>query len=215
MMGNEENDENDSFIANHGNSIQILADCTNSPYEFTLSKFRSRKCTMARSISIDSDSSTPKRMKLKRFNSDNEAIIKKAVESSSQNTFLIGDFSKPYALPLVEGKHNDLKSISPDILANLINGYYKDLIETCTIVDCRFPYEYESGHIIGSKNIYCKEGIIKEFLNFSKKNEESKENEQVKETNPKRHIIVFHCEFSSQRGPTLLVLNCFLLLCVI
>jgi len=154
-------------------------------------------------------------MKLKRFNSDNEAIIKKAVESSSQNTFLIGDFSKPYALPLVEGKHNDLKSISPDILANLINGCYKDLIETCTIVDCRFPYEYESGHIIGSKNIYCKEGIIKEFLNFSKKNEESKENEQVKETNPKRHIIVFHCEFSSQRGPTLLVLNFFLLLCVI
>lgn len=61
------------------------------------------------------------------------------------------------------------------------------------IIDCRYPYEYEGGHIRGAKNLYRKEDIIEEFLNTPMK---------VKDSS-KRQIIIFHCEFSSERGPKL------------
>ncbi|XP_013923708.1 PREDICTED: M-phase inducer phosphatase 2-like [Thamnophis sirtalis] len=60
---------------------------------------------------------------------------------------LIGDFSKAYVLQTVEGKHQDLKYISPEMMAAVLNGQFNSLIENCVIVDCRYPYEYEGGHI--------------------------------------------------------------------
>jgi len=32
-------------------------------------------------------------------------------------------------------------------VADVISGNYNDLISSYTIVDCRFPYEYNGGHI--------------------------------------------------------------------
>ncbi|XP_009472712.1 PREDICTED: M-phase inducer phosphatase 2-like [Nipponia nippon] len=60
---------------------------------------------------------------------------------------LIGDFSKAYLLQTVEGKHQDLKYISPEMMVAVLTGQFSSLIESCVIVDCRYPYEYEGGHI--------------------------------------------------------------------
>ncbi|XP_033123807.1 M-phase inducer phosphatase 2-like [Anneissia japonica] len=60
---------------------------------------------------------------------------------------LLGDQSKPYCLPLLPGKHRDLKCISPNTLGRLINNEFADEIGEYHIVDCRYPYEYEGGHI--------------------------------------------------------------------
>lgn len=50
---------------------------------------------------------------------------------------LIGDFTRPFALPLTPGKHSDLKSITSDTLAKLLNGDYDDTIGSYKIIDCR------------------------------------------------------------------------------
>jgi len=33
-------------------------------------------------------------------------------------------------------------------MASLLQNEYSDVIEKYTIVDCRYPYEYEGGHIL-------------------------------------------------------------------
>ncbi|KAM6270191.1 M-phase inducer phosphatase 2 isoform 2-T2 [Porphyrio hochstetteri] len=104
---------------------------------------------------------------------------------------LIGDFSKAYLLQTVEGKHQDLKYISPDIMVAVLTGQFSSLIESCIIVDCRYPYEYEGGHIKGAVNLPL-EKDAEEFL---------LKKPVVPFDASKRVIVIFHCEFSSERGP--------------
>nr|XP_056711738.1 M-phase inducer phosphatase 2 [Euleptes europaea] len=104
---------------------------------------------------------------------------------------LIGDFSKAYLLQTVEGKHQDLKYISPEMMVAVLNGQFSSLIESCVIVDCRYPYEYEGGHIKGAVNL----PLEKDAEDFLLKKP------IVPFDAAKRVIVVFHCEFSSERGP--------------
>uniref|UniRef100_A0A8C5NVB6 protein-tyrosine-phosphatase n=1 Tax=Jaculus jaculus TaxID=51337 RepID=A0A8C5NVB6_JACJA len=62
---------------------------------------------------------------------------------------LIGDFSKGYLFHTVAGKHQDLKYISPEIIASVLNGNFASLIEEFVIIDCRYPYEYEGDDLLG------------------------------------------------------------------
>nr|BAK26545.1 Cdc25 phosphatase [Xenopus laevis] len=107
-----------------------------------------------------------------------------------EDDHLIGDFSKTYLLPLEKGKHQDLKYISCITLARLLRGGYQDVVQQYHIVDCRYPYEYDGGHIKGAYNLYKEEHISDTFL----KND----------THPKSTtLLIFHCEFSSERAPKL------------
>lgn len=63
----------------------------------------------------------------------------------------------------------------------------------------RYPYEYEGGHIKGAINLYTKEQMMDELK--EKKYLQQIEDGQSSET--KRNILIFHCEFSSERGPSL------------
>ncbi|NWX10534.1 MPIP2 phosphatase, partial [Caloenas nicobarica] len=104
---------------------------------------------------------------------------------------LIGDFSKAYLLQTVEGKHQDLKYISPEMMVAVLTGQFSSLIESCVIVDCRYPYEYEGGHIKGAVNLPLEQDA-EEFL---------LKKPIVPFDASKRVIVIFHCEFSSERGP--------------
>lgn len=100
-------------------------------------------------------------------------------------------------MPLVNGRHQDLKSISPHTLANLMNGHFDHVVASYKIIDCRYPYEFVGGHISGALNLYTKEQILSELV------ETKNEAATVEPDLRKRHILVFHCEFSSERGPNL------------
>ncbi|EEB16366.1 M-phase inducer phosphatase, putative [Pediculus humanus corporis] len=121
---------------------------------------------------------------------------------------LIADFSRPYALPFVSGRHEDLKSITSETLASLINGEFNAKVNSFKIIDCRYPYEYDGGHIIGSINLYTKEQVEEEFFDNKgpldaadpSSSSSSDENDGL---NEKRNILIFHCEFSLERGPAL------------
>jgi hypothetical protein len=130
--------------------------------------------------------------RLQRCHSETEAI-KSAVSRMLAQPDLIGDSSMACCLPIVSGKHQDLKSITPETLSRLMANEFSDIVEEFHIVDCRYPYEYAGGHIQDALNIYTKEDIVDKYM---------KSPLLVKDPT-KRIILVFHCEFSSERGPGL------------
>ncbi|CAI9726901.1 M-phase inducer phosphatase-like isoform X1 [Octopus vulgaris] len=130
---------------------------------------------------------------LKRSHSETEAQIKAAVQRISHNPSLIGDASKTYCLPTITGKHGYLKSVTPQTVKELLHGHYDNEINSYSIIDCRYPYEFEGGHIKKAENLYDENSIYKKFL----------ENPPKMSDSAKRDIVVFHCEFSSERAPKL------------
>ncbi|XP_065354210.1 M-phase inducer phosphatase isoform X2 [Calliphora vicina] len=154
------------------------------------------------SCSSLTSATTTTRPTLRKCMSMNDAEIMSALNrsESTDEPDLIGDFSRPYALPLIEGRHRDLKSITSHTVARLLNGDFNDKVSNYKIIDCRYPYEYEGGHIEGAKNLYTQEQIIEEFLTQKKTEPQQSSNEA---SGIKRNIIIFHCEFSSERGPKL------------
>lgn len=76
------------------------------------------------------------------------------------------------------------ESLSQIILNNTHQPHYKSY----HIIDCRFEYEYQGGHIKNAININSKDDIEKQFL-------------QKYIEMPA--LLIFHCEFSNQRGPNL------------
>lgn len=111
------------------------------------------------------------------------------IGKSLENLELIGDLSKDYLLPTVSGKNPDIPSVSPNTMAKVLNGEYD---ESFMILDCRYPYEYEGGHIIGAKNFYTKKELTKNLFPST-----------INLNYGSRPILIFHCEFSSERGPSM------------
>ncbi|CAB1457592.1 unnamed protein product [Pleuronectes platessa] len=117
--------------------------------------------------------------------------IEKVLDSEDSSNELIGDFTKPFVLPTVEGKHQDLKYITPEMMVTALTGQFNHLVERVIVIDCRYPYEFEGGHIQGALNLHQEEHV-EDFLLKTPILTSSLE---------KRVVIVFHCEFSSERGP--------------
>ena len=184
------NDEND------GSSANRIAIKRSEPFGGTpVFALANKKCRCTNQVKIEESDNSPAKRKEK------EAKIMKAVQKSDEDHNLIGDFTRPYLLPIALGKHSDLKTISPETLASLIQGNFKDVIESVTIIDARYPYEFDGGHVIGAKNIFEKQVLLKELL--ESQIQKFKDSSSEKNANEKRQILIFHCEFSSERGPTL------------
>ncbi|XP_033223834.1 M-phase inducer phosphatase-like isoform X2 [Belonocnema kinseyi] len=158
-----------------------------------------KKCRKSTSFQDIPDATSPKKPSFQRSFSETEAHahIKSAIHRSTTDSDLTGDFSKTCVLPLAVGQHEDLKSISAQTLAGLIRGEFTETISDYKIVDCRYPYEYEAGHIEGALNLYSKE-LIEQCLLAPLKHKP-----EIEPDSHKRSIIVFHCEFSWERGPNL------------
>ena len=85
----------------------------------------------------------------------------------------------------------------------------------CRIIDARYCYEFEGGHIRGAENFgtWDEEAFLTEFFPPSLEAKiltpkpkwvaEGNDEHSCKE-NDKREILIFHCEFSSARGPALM-----------
>ena len=96
-------------------------------------------------------------------------------------------------LPRCHMSHDllDMNCIEASTLANLITGGLPDIFDDVFIIDARFGYEYEGGHIRGALNITSLDHLINMFFDDQAPVVRS------------RTCIVFHCEFSTVRGPCL------------
>ncbi|OGM50484.1 putative cell cycle control protein tyrosine phosphatase Mih1 [Aspergillus bombycis] len=89
----------------------------------------------------------------------------------------------PHFLP--EDQVDTLPRIDKSILVELIDGKYNDRFDNIMIIDCRFEYEYEGGHINGAVNYNDKDNLAAELF-----------------ASPKpRTALVLHCEYSAHRAP--------------
>lgn len=128
---------------------------------------------------------------LQRSKSFCQTDIEKLLDTENSSTELIGDFTKPFILPTVDGKHQDLKYINPDTMVAALTGQFNHVVERVIVMDCRYPYEFEGGHIKGALNLH-QEDQVEDFL---------LKKPIVPSCADKRVVIIFHCEFSSERGP--------------
>lgn len=87
-------------------------------------------------------------------------------------------------IPVIEG-NGPIPRISGQTLVDIMSGEYDELFEKLFIIDCRYPYEYQGGHINGALNVNDPQILQKLFY----------------ETPIPNSLIVFHCEFSHNRGP--------------
>jgi M-phase inducer tyrosine phosphatase len=80
-----------------------------------------------------------------------------------------------------------IPSISPSTLADILNGVYDEHFDNLYILDCRYEYEFKGGHIKNATNFSSINDLFDEFFDCP-----------VPDS-----LIVFHCEFSHNRGPQL------------
>ncbi|XP_058852836.1 M-phase inducer phosphatase 1-B-like isoform X2 [Acipenser ruthenus] len=140
---------------------------------------------------IEEEDMRTQRLLLKKTLSLCDVDISKALDEDVGHKELIGDFTKVYALPTVTGRHRDLKYITGETMAAVLCGEFNSLIEKYFILDCRYPYEYKGGHIKGALNLHKQEDISSFFLTKI----------ITPTSEDKRVAVIFHCEFSSERGP--------------
>lgn len=130
------------------------------------------------------------RLQMKRSQSSMSGkIVRSAVKQAQQQCKLrFGDMAKHKPrLPTVKSSHEGLQVISTETVADLVRGKYSRLYDSVHIADCRFPFEYNGGHIRGARSLPTPKLIEDTFLADAKES--------------KRVVIVFHCEFSANRGP--------------
>lgn len=158
------------------------------------------------STSSQAEKSVPdKRPKFFRSHSENHLSVMKACELKADIPNILPDSSRLYALPAPEDtQHPTLRSITCHTLACLLKGEYDDIVDKYRIIDCRYDYEYNNGHIKNAENWSHgdEDQFLKSFL--SKTALEAAPfpyNPCSAQSKVKREILIFHCEFSSKRGP--------------
>lgn len=114
-------------------------------------------------------------------------LVQNALERSRSKVSRILK-NKPPMLPTVDDCAYGPSRISVDTLADVLQDPERWEIPEYLIIDCRYPYEYDGGHVKGAINLHEPADVEQAFLG-----EESRVSHCT--------AIIFHCEFSSQRAP--------------
>lgn len=85
-----------------------------------------------------------------------------------------------------EDPTDPIPRISRSTLLDVLDGKYKQYYNHRMIIDCRFEYEYEGGHIDGAVNYNDKELLTSQLFRTPIEG---------------KTLLIFHCEFSAHRAP--------------
>lgn len=125
------------------------------------------------------------------FERANEVIQQndeEVVASPTLQTLTATDDIKKPRLPHFSSNDqaDGLPRIDKSTLVDVIDGKWENAYNDVIIIDCRFEYEYEGGHIKGAFNYNDKERLASELF----------------KQGPKENtILIFHCEYSAHRAP--------------
>jgi rhodanese-related sulfurtransferase len=79
-----------------------------------------------------------------------------------------------------------LPRINQATLVEILDGAYDHLYDEKAIIDCRFEYEYNGGHIEGALNFCDKEQLAERLFNTP---------------SSANTLLILHCEYSAHRAP--------------
>lgn len=94
-------------------------------------------------------------------------------------------------LPCHPSPRDAIPRISPATMVDILDGCYVARFAV-TVIDCRYPYEFDGGHIPGAINV-ASPSEIHAVLDANSPSEEHVPSPP--------HVLLFHCEFSSERAP--------------
>lgn len=80
-----------------------------------------------------------------------------------------------------------------------MSGGYTDKVSRYLIIDCRFSYEFEGGHITQAVNLPTTVDVEQALLAY-----DGVPSPSTSEDTPSggKTVLIFHCEFSAKRAPT-------------
>ena len=79
-----------------------------------------------------------------------------------------------------------LPRISKETMIEVLDGHFDHLYEKRVVIDCRFEYEYQGGHIDGAVNFNDKEQLASHLFDLEPTS---------------KALLIFHCEYSAHRAP--------------
>jgi len=93
-------------------------------------------------------------------------------------------------------------------LLDILNKKYSTPFDEVIIIDCRYPYEYEGGHIEVYRDAYAPQkcnancaSSMKGAINLPSLKDIEERFPVDPEMCADNKLFLFHCEFSSKRGP--------------
>lgn len=114
----------------------------------------------------------------------------KKEESTSTALHTVMDVDELHqpALPhfFQEGNPDSIPRITKETLLEILDGKFDTNFDQRMIIDCRFEYEFEGGHINGAVNYNDKELLTGQLFEASL---------------PGKTLLIFHCEYSAHRAP--------------
>ncbi|KAJ3441618.1 cdc25-like protein phosphatase twine-related [Anaeramoeba flamelloides] len=163
--------------------------------QVNLKKYKNNSSQLANTFLDFQFSKIPPRKKRKKpLINKNKNKLKRSLSDVNFSTFdpSIDEKQKPI-LDLIKSKHTDLNIISLNTLCELLSGEYKEKynheFNKIFLIDCRFDWEFEAGHIKSAKNWNVPNTLFENLFGSSIQ-------ENV--------CVVFYCEFSQSRGPKLM-----------
>ena len=115
---------------------------------------------------------------------------KAAISAACLDSIMDIDDPPRLRLPHFNMDEESLPRITKDTMVDVLDGKYGQCYDRSIIIDCRFEYEYEGGHIEGAINVNDKERLALQLF-------ESPAAENS--------LLIFHCEYSAHRAPIMCV----------
>lgn len=130
------------------------------------------------------------RRSLSMFENSGDVINPKEDVTSQPKLQSVVDMEEPAELVLPHffpnGQNDSIPRIDRSTFLDILDGKYDDQYDNRLIIDSRFEYEYDGGHVDGAVNYNDKELLASHLFQ-----------------NPPdgRTLLVFHCEYSAHRAP--------------
>lgn len=94
-------------------------------------------------------------------------------------------------LPHFNSDEESVPRITKDTMNDILDGRFSQCYDRSIIIDCRFEYEYDGGHIETAINVNDKERLATQLF----------------EDPPSGNtLLILHCEYSAHRAPLMYVL---------
>jgi len=143
--------------------------------------------------------SIPSAKRLKRANTNPDAYNRLMNELKvNASNGVEEEVQEKLQLPVIRTGLTKQNRISAETMIDLLEGKFDVTYE---IIDCRYPFEFEGGHIQGAWNGWNCMEVVHRYLESNKPLWAKLSPDSRRKY--RRPILIFHCEFSAQRAPAM------------